>query len=61
VRAGRLPAAPNPSLERDDLVACGGQLRRAGHDRWSARKERLFFAELAVSANLKRAAAGAGV
>jgi hypothetical protein len=61
LHAGRLPAAPNPPREHDDLVACRGQLRRAGHDRWSPRKERLFFAELAVSANLKRAAAAAGV
>ena len=39
----------------------GAQLRRAGHDRWSQAKERLFFEELAATANVKRAAAAAGV
>lgn len=39
----------------------GAQVKRAGHDRWSERKEKLFFTELAATANVKRAAAAAGV
>lgn len=39
----------------------GAQLRRAGHDRWSDRKEARFFDELAGTANVRRAAAAAGV
>jgi hypothetical protein len=32
-----------------------------GHDRWSDRKEKLFFDELAATANVKRSARAAGV
>lgn len=42
-------------------VLSASQVKRAGHDRWSERKEKLFFAELAATANVKRAAAAAGV
>ena len=58
---------PNPSPSRggesgrEELVGSAAQLKRAGHDRWSGRKEKLFFDELAATANVKRAAAAAGV
>jgi hypothetical protein len=60
--------AAGPSLSREgrganreDVVGSGRQLRRAGHDKWGPRKERLFFDELAATANVKRAAKAAGV
>ena len=43
------------------MVVAGGQVKRAGHDRWSKRKEKIFFEELAATANVRRAAAAAGV
>jgi hypothetical protein len=60
---GSPPASPtSPACGRGDGVVGGGaQLKRAGHDRWSGRKEKLFFDELAATANVKRAAAAAGV
>jgi hypothetical protein len=36
-------------------------MKRAGHDRWSQAREKIFFEELAATANVKRAAAAAGV
>ena len=39
----------------------GGQMKRAGEGRWSERKERVFFAELAATANVRRSAEAAGV
>ena len=42
-------------------VLAASQVKRAGHDRWNQRKEKAFFAELAATANVKRAAAAAGV
>jgi hypothetical protein len=39
----------------------GAQLKRAGHDRWSQAKEKIFFDELAATANVRRAAEAAGV
>ena len=39
----------------------GGKVRRAGQDRWSKRKERIFFDELAATANIRMAAEAAGV
>ena len=41
------------------LIWCS--LRRAGAERWSKRKERIFFEELAATANITRAAEAAGV
>lgn len=55
---------PLPRGEREsgeELVSSGAQLKRAGFDRWSARKEKLFFDELAATANVKRSAKAAGV
>lgn len=46
---------------REDLIAVDGQLRRAGPNRWSKRKERIFFEELAATANLRMAAEAVGV
>jgi hypothetical protein len=51
---------PHPS-DREELMGAGAQVRRAGHDRWSARKEKLFFDELAATANVKHSAKAAGV
>jgi len=56
---------PSPAKGRGELFAStflgGGQVKRAGHDRWSQAKEKIFFEELAATANVKRAAAAAGV
>jgi hypothetical protein len=53
--------SPSPANAGEDWVGSGAQLRRAGHDRWNQRKEKLFFDELAATANVKRAAKAAGV
>jgi len=50
-----------PSLSLERRGTNGAQLKRAGHDRWNGRKEKLFFDELAATANVKRAAKAAGV
>ena len=52
---------PPPAPRHQGEGSSGAQVKRAGHDRWSERKEKLFFAELAATANVKRAAAAAGV
>jgi hypothetical protein len=44
-----------------NLVLSAGKVRRAGAERWSKRKERIFFEELAATANITRAAEAAGV
>jgi hypothetical protein len=58
------PALRHAQDERrppEEMVGGGSQLKRAGHDRWGPRKEKLFFDELAATANVKRAAKAAGV
>jgi hypothetical protein len=55
------PPGTSPASGRGELVGAGSQLKRVGHGRWSQAKERLFFDELAATANVKRAAAAAGV
>jgi hypothetical protein len=55
-RSGEL-SCPSPKAEGKPKA----QLKRAGHDRWSPRKEKAFFDELAATANVKRAAKAAGV
>jgi hypothetical protein len=50
-----------PAELGEELVASGGQMKRAGHGRWSQAKERIFFEELAATANARRAAKAAGV
>jgi hypothetical protein len=57
-----------PSLSRtgrgtegEEYSVANGQVRRVGHGRWSARKEKIFFDELAATANIRRSAAAAGV
>ena len=58
---------PHPPGERGEFASpaeergASAQLKRAGHDRWSERKEKLFFDELAATANVRRAAKAAGV
>jgi hypothetical protein len=52
---------PPPGKLGEELAGGGAQLKRVGHDRWSQAKEKLFFDELAATANVKRAAAAAGV
>jgi len=52
---------PTGIAGREELIAGRSQLKRAGHDRWSRRKEKLFFDELAATANVKQAAKAAGV
>jgi hypothetical protein len=52
---------PPPGKLGEDLVGAGSQLKRAGEGRWNQRKEKLFFDELAATANVKRAAKAAGV
>jgi len=54
--AERVPPSPSQGTG-----AARAQIKRAGHDRWSQAKERLFFDELAATANVKRAAKAAGV
>lgn len=62
--SGTPPALRHAQDERrspEGMVGSGSQLKRAGHDRWGPRKEKLFFDELAATANVKRAAKAAGV
>lgn len=66
IRARPSPGSPaasptSPARGRGELVGAGSQMKRAGHGRWSEAKEKLFFDELAATANVKRAAAAAGV
>jgi hypothetical protein len=70
---GNAPSPPHgcaagPSLSREgrgadgeELVASCGQVKRAGNGRWSKAKEKIFFDELAATANIRRSAAAAGV
>lgn len=51
---------PHPS-GREELVVSGGKVRRVGHGRWSKKKEKIFFEELAATANIKMAADAVGV
>jgi hypothetical protein len=45
----------------EELVVSGGQVKRAGFGRWSKRKEKIFFNELAATANARMAAAAVGM
>ena len=63
---GRNAASPaasptSPASGRGELVVSRGKVRRAGAERWSKRKERIFFDELAATANITMAAEAAGV
>src|SRR4051794_5925329 len=69
VRAGGFHVAPSPGSPLasppspsggEGLVASGGQMKRAGQGRWSQAKEKIFFEELAATANARRAAKAAG-
>ncbi|MES2002721.1 MAG: hypothetical protein V4444_10485 [Pseudomonadota bacterium] len=58
-----LPGAP--ATESGEMLAPnaggGAQIKRRGEGRWSPAKEKRFFEELAATANVKSAAAAAGV
>jgi hypothetical protein len=49
------PAAGGGAACVEELVECGGQLKRVGPGRWSKAKEQAFLAELAWSGNVRRA------
>jgi hypothetical protein len=53
--------SPTPAKGGAELVSTGSQVKRVGPGRWSQAREAVFFEELAASANVKRAAAAAGV
>jgi hypothetical protein len=55
------PAKGRGAVEEEELVGADSQLKQAGEGRWNRRKEKLFFEELAATANVKRAAKAAGV
>lgn len=56
------PAATSPPERgRGELVASAGRVKRVGEGRWTQAKEKAFFAELAATANVSRAAKAAGV
>jgi hypothetical protein len=50
----------SPPGRGEELIASNGQLKRAGPGRWNKAKERIFFEELAATANARRAAAAVG-
>lgn len=52
---------PPPPAAREELTVSAGKVRRAGSGRWSQAKEKIFFEELAATANIRRSAAAAGV
>jgi hypothetical protein len=53
---------PPPQDKRgEDLIISNAQLKRAGPGRWNKATERIFFEELAATANARRAAAAVGV
>jgi hypothetical protein len=45
----------------EDLIVSGGQVKRAGPGRWTKAKEKIFFEELAATANARAAAAAVGM
>lgn len=55
------PAGGRGADAAEGRGAKGAQIKRAGHDRWSPRKEKLFFDELAATANVKSSAKAAEV
>jgi hypothetical protein len=61
--ASRLPPSPaeGGGAEAEELVVSGGQVKRAGAGRWSQAKEKIFFEELAATANARAAAAAVGM
>jgi hypothetical protein len=70
VKAGGFPRAPSPGSPLasppspsggEGLVASGGQMKRAGPGRWTKAKEKIFFDELAATANARAAAAAVGL
>src|SRR4051812_20238978 len=54
---GRAPA----DTLGEELFVSGGQLKRASGERWGKRKQEVFLAELAASANVRRACKAVGL
>jgi hypothetical protein len=52
---------PPPHAPHRELVASGGQVKRAARERWGKRKEAIFFDELAATNNITLSANAAGV
>ena len=50
-----------PPRSGEDLMAANGQVKRVGHGRWGKAKEKIFFDELAATANARMAAAAVGL
>jgi hypothetical protein len=53
--------SPTPSELGEDLVVSNGQVKRAGPGRWNKAKEKIFFEELAATANARAAADAIGM
>jgi hypothetical protein len=51
---------PRPA-GREELIHVNGQVKRVGHGRWGKAKEKIFFDELAATANARMAAAAVGL
>jgi hypothetical protein len=56
-----LRAAISPANAGEETAVGNGQVKRVGNGRWGKAKEKIFFEELAATANVRRAAAAAGV
>jgi hypothetical protein len=52
---------PPPGKLGEELVVCGGQLKRVSAERWGKRREEDFLADLTVAANLRRACRAVGI
>ena len=50
-----------PPRPGEELIVSNGQVKRAGPGRWNKAKEKIFFEELAATANARRAAAAVGL
>ena len=50
-----------PPRSGEELIIANGQVKRAGHGRWGKAKEKIFFDELAATANARMAAAAVGL
>lgn len=60
-KARRLAAQGRPSPEGEGMTVSAGKVRRAGSGRWSQAKEKIFFDELAATANISIACEAVGI